>query len=98
VQRSIKKKVVPSIDLYSKTERFCSIWGQKCRELPKVQNYARSTFKELHLNQYLLGKKFFIKNSPIPLLTRARRVQDFWTRTRFIEYFRTRDPDPDPTD
>ncbi len=30
------------------------------------------------------------------LFTRARRVQDFWTRTRFIEYFRTRDPDPDP--
>ncbi len=31
-------------------------------------------------------------------LTRARRVQDFRTRTqtRFIEYFRTRDPDPDP--
>jgi hypothetical protein len=28
--------------------------------------------------------------------SRARRVQDFWTRTRFIEYFRTRDPDPDP--
>ncbi len=25
VQRSIKKKVVPSIDLYSKTEHFCSI-------------------------------------------------------------------------
>jgi len=38
------------------------------------------------------------RRDPIIMLVhrRARRAQDFWTRTRFIEYFRTRDPDPEP--
>ncbi len=48
----------------------------------------------------ILVKLMFAKTlagQPCPV-SRARRVQDFWTRTRFIEYFRTRDPGPDPTD
>jgi hypothetical protein len=61
-----------------------------------VIDFQENIFMSSDRFQNLLNKFLYNLIRHPTLSNRARRVQDFWTRTRFIEYFWTRDPDPDP--
>jgi hypothetical protein len=59
-----------------------------------ISMWKKNTYVYIHYSSISLFKS----SMKLKLLGKARRVQDFWTWARFIEYFWTRDPDPDPTD
>jgi hypothetical protein len=64
--------------------------------VPRIQQTPRNQDPLFEKLTYIFRRKNSDCKYKSRVSGRDRRVQDFWTRTRFIEYFRTRDLDPDP--